>query len=148
MNLKTTPRPRRSRLRTAGFTLIELLLVLVILAILAAVVVPKFTGSSEKARLTRAATDISTLDGALDRFELDAGRFPTNEEGLGALVQAPSNVKAWNGPYIKRIPSDPWGNPYLYRFPGQGNVNGVDLYSTGPDGREGGGDDVDNWSAE
>ena len=152
MKIGHTRPPRRLRLNVpaprAGFTLIELLLVLVILAVLAAVVVPQFTGSGEKARLTRAATDISTLDGALDRFELDAGRFPTTEEGLNALVQAPSNVKAWSGPYIKKIPSDPWGNPYQYRFPGQANVNGVDIYSTGPDGREGGGDDVDNWSAQ
>lgn len=140
---------RRLRLRT-GFTLIELLLVLVILAILAAVVVPKFTGSSEKARKTRAATDISTLDGQVDRFELDTGRFPTNEEGVAILAQsqAPSGAKEWHGPYIKQVPKDPWGNPYQYRYPGQNNVSGVDIYSMGPDGHEGGGDDIDNWTQQ
>jgi len=139
---------RRLRLRT-GFTLIELLLVLVILSILAAVVVPKFTSSSEKAKRTAATTDISTLEGAVDRFELDAGRFPTNEEGLDVLAQQPTaTVKAWHGPYVKRVPKDPWGNPYMYRYPGQGNVNGFDILSYGPDGHEGGGDDIDNWSQQ
>ena len=137
---------RRPRLESA-FTLIELLLVLVILAILAAVVVPKFTNRSEQARKAAAKTDIANLETTLDAFEVDAGRFPTTEEGLAALVQQPSNVKAWNGPYIKRgVPSDPWGHPYAYRFPGQYNANGYDLFSFGPDGNEGGGDDVDNWS--
>lgn len=129
-----------------GFTLIELLLVLVILGVLAAVVVPKFTNRSEQARITAARTDLSNLEVAFDAFEVDVGRFPTSEEGLGALVGAPANAVSWRGPYIKRaIPVDPWGRPYVYRFPGQHNLNGFDLYSFGPDGREGG-DDIDNWS--
>ena len=133
----------------AGFTLIELLLVLVILAILAAVVVPKFTNRSEQARIAAARTDIANLETAIDAFEVDASRFPTTEEGLGALIQAPANVKGWHGPYIKRgVPNDPWGNPYAYRFPGQFNANGYDLFSFGPDGNEGGGDDIDNWSQQ
>ena len=136
-----------ARPSASGFTLIELLLVLVILAVLAAVVVPKFTGRSEQARKAAARTDIAMLETALDAFEVDAGRYPTSEEGLAALVQPPASVKAWNGPYIKRgVPNDPWGNPYNYRFPGQMNVNGYDLYTFGADGNEGGGDDVDNWT--
>src|SRR5688572_20947579 len=129
----------------AGFTLIELLLVLVILAVLAAVVVPKFTGQSERARLTKASTDITQLDGALDRFEVDAGRFPTNDEGLGALVQRPGNVREWSGPYIKQIPKDPWGQEYQYRYPATHNSTGADVFSFGPDMREGN-DDIDNWT--
>jgi general secretion pathway protein G len=137
---------RRDR---TGFTLIELLLVLVILGILAMVVVPKFGGSQKKAKMARATTDIAALDDAIDRFELDTGRYPSNEEGLNVLaqVQAPANVKAWNGPYIKRLPTDPWGNPYVYRYPGQYNGNGADIFSWGEDGREGG-DDIDNWSQQ
>ena len=133
--------------RRKAFTLIELLLVLVILAVLAAVVVPKFTGRSEQARAAAAKTDISMLDGALDLFEQDTGRYPTAEEGLGALIQSPAGVQNWHGPYIKRsdIPKDPWGNGYIYVYPGTHNQNGVDLSSYGPDGREGN-DDVDNWS--
>jgi len=140
----------RTWTRTAGrtaFTLIELLLVLVILAVLAAVVVPKFTNRSEQARITAAKTDISSLETALDAFEVDCGRYPTTEEGVAALIQPPPSVQGnWHGPYIKRgLPSDPWGNPYVYRYPGTHNVNGYDLFSMGPDGREGN-DDIDNWS--
>jgi len=131
----------------SAFTLIELLLVLVILATLAAVVVPRFAKRSEQARITAARTDISNLEVALDAFEVDTGRYPTTEEGLAALVEAPLTVTGWKGPYIKRgVPKDPWGNPYVYRCPGQHNVNGYDLYSYGPDGQDGGGDDIDNWS--
>ncbi|MEA2710203.1 MAG: ral secretion pathway protein [Phycisphaerales bacterium] len=129
-----------------GFTLIELLLVLVILGVLAMVVVPKFAGRSEAARKTAAQTDISMLEGQIDLFEQDCGRFPSNDESLGALVTAPPNAPKWKGPYIKRgLPKDPWGNNYVYRYPGTHNVNSYDLYSTGPDGREGN-DDIDNWT--
>lgn len=128
-----------------AFSLIELLLVLVILAVLAAVVVPKFTNRSEQARITAAKTDISSLETALDAFEVDNGRFPTGDEGLRALIESPANLSNWRGPYIKRgIPNDPWGNPYIYRHPGMRNTNGYDLYSTGPDGRESN-DDITNW---
>jgi general secretion pathway protein G len=130
-----------------AFTLIELLLVMVILSVLAAVVVPKFTNRSEQARNTAAKADIASIDLVLDTMEVDAGRYPTTEEGLGALVEQPANVKQWRGPYVKRgMPIDPWGNPYVYRCPGLHNVNGYDLFSMGPDGHEGGGDDIDNWS--
>lgn len=133
-----------------GFTLIELLLVMVILTVLAAVVVPKFTKRSEQARITAANTDISNLEVALDAFEVDMGRYPTSTEGLKALVEQPTSTTTvkWKGPYIKRgIPSDPWGNQYIYTIPGKHNTSGYDLFSYGPDGKEGGSDDIDNWSA-
>ncbi len=134
--------------RKAGFTLIELLLVLVILGTLAAIVVPKFTRRSEQARLTAARTDIANLEVALDTFEIDTGRYPTTEEGLQALVEAPPGITGWKGPYIKRgVPKDPWGNDYRYQCPGQHNSSGYDLFSCGPDGKEGGDDDIDNWSS-
>jgi len=133
--------------RRSAFTLIELLLVLVILAVLAAVVVPKFTNRSEQAREAAAKTDIANMETALDAFEIDNGRFPSTEEGLGALLEAPSNARSWKGPYLKRgMPNDPWGNPYVYRFPATHSKSGYDLYSTGPDGHEGGDDDVVNWA--
>ena len=135
-----------NRKNRQAFTLIELLLVLVILGVLALVVVPKFAGRSEEARKTAARTDISMLEGQIDIFEQDCGRFPSNDEGLAALVTAPPNAPKWKGPYIKRgVPKDPWGNEYVYRYPGTHNVNSYDLYSLGPDGREGG-DDIDNWT--
>ena len=133
--------------RHRGFTLIELLLVLAILAILAVVVVPKFSGRSQQAKVTAAQTDVANLELAIDTFEVDCARYPTTEEGIQALVQQPSDLTAWKGSYLKRgVPKDPWGNPYAYRCPGQHNPNGYDLYSFGPDGQEGGGDDIDNWS--
>lgn len=132
----------------AGFTLIELLLVMVILTVLAAIVVPKFTSRSEAAKVTAAKTQIGSFDQALDLMEVDVGRYPTTDEGLQALMQL-SNVPSWKGPYLKRaIPKDPWSHDYIYRCPGQHNTSGYDLYSWGPDGREGGGDDVDNWSQQ
>lgn len=140
---------RGFRRRENGFTLIELLLVLVILATLAAVVVPRFARRSEQARITAARTDIANLEVAIDAFEVDTTRYPTNTEGLKALVEEPGNVTQWFGPYIKRgVPNDPWGNPYVYRQPGRHNEEGYDLYSFGPDESEGGGDDIDNWSTE
>ena len=136
---------RKSQIRGA-FTLIELLLVLVILAVLAAVVVPKFTHRSEEAKIAAAKADIAGLGLALDAYEIDNGRFPSSDEGLAALVQAPGSAQSWKGPYIKQaVEKDPWGNPYVYRAPGQHNAAGYDLYSFGPDGREGN-DDIDNWS--
>ncbi len=92
-----------------AFTLIELLLVLVILTVLAAVVVPKFTKRSEQARTTAARTDVANLEVVLDAFEIDTGRFPTTQQGLEALIDEPSDSAGWHGPYIKRgVPNDPW----------------------------------------
>jgi general secretion pathway protein G len=142
----TRHRSPQGRRRTAAFTLIELLLVLVILAVLAAVVVPKFTGRSEQAKQAAAKTDISMLDGALELYEQDNGHYPSTDEGMRVLVEQPANAQTWHGPYIKRgVPKDPWGNEYVYRYPGQHNTNGFDLFSMGPDQREGN-DDIDNWS--
>jgi general secretion pathway protein G len=135
---------RPSRVR--GFSLIELLLVLVILSVLAAIVVPKFTGVSEKSRKTKAETEIANMSTALNRFEIEIGRFPSSDEGLQALVTQPNGLPEgkWGGPYLERgVPKDPWGKPYVYRSPGLNNPS-FDLYSLGPDGREGG-DDITNW---
>lgn len=139
---------KQSVVRNKGFTLIELLLVMVILSVLAAVVVPKFTRRSEQARIVAAQTSIANLEVALEAFEIDTGRYPSTEEGLRALINEPPMISSWRGPYIRRgLPSDPWGNPYIYKSPGDNNPNSYDLYSYGPDGQEGGGDDVDNWSS-
>jgi general secretion pathway protein G len=136
----------RSPGSASGFTLIELLAVLVILAVLAALVVPRFTGRTQQARETAATTDISRISTAITAFEIDTGRFPTTQEGLAALIEPPPGAQNWRGPYLERgVPADPWGNPYVYRNPGQHNPRGFDLYSLGPDGREGN-DDIGNWN--
>jgi general secretion pathway protein G len=137
--------------RRRGFTLIELLLVLVILAALSAIVVPKFSNRSKDAKVTAAKTDIANLEVALDSFEIDTGRYPTTTEGIRALVIEPSNTNEndWKGPYLKRgVPKDPWQNEYVYKYPGQYNEYGYDLYSYGPDGIQDTEDDIQNWSED
>ncbi len=138
------------RSKQNAFTLIELLLVLVILAVLGSVVVPKFTKRSQQAKETAAKTDIRTISSCINTFELDTGRFPTNTEGIEALVDEPSNTKDdWKGPYLERgVPVDPWGKEYYYRQPGQYNEYGFDLHSAGPDGISGNDDDITNWTED
>jgi len=133
-----------------GFTLIELMLVLVILATLAAVVLPKLTGRSKQAKVTAAGTQIAQIEVALDAFEIDLGRYPTTSEGLRALTEKPaSDSEGWQQPYLKRdVPKDPWGSEYQYRYPGTYNKEGYDLYSFGPDRKLGGDDDIANWSKD
>jgi general secretion pathway protein G len=128
----------------SGFTLIELLLVMVILVVLSSVVVPMFTRRGTDAKNAAAKTDIHTFEAALQAFEVDCGRFPTNEEGLAALVVAPKDAGGWKGPYVKLVPNDPWGNPYVYIAPGTHLPDSFDLYCLGEDKREGN-DDVVNW---
>ena len=129
-----------------GFTLIELMLVVIIIGVLVAMVAPRFAGRSKPAKITAAKADIeANIAVALELFELDNGRYPTSEEGINALRGKPSDLETWNGPYIKkRIPVDPWGNSYQYMCPGE-HGDDYDLFSCGPDGVVGGGDDITNW---
>jgi general secretion pathway protein G len=143
---------RRNRLRrnsrNQAFTLIELLLVIVIIATLAAIVVPQLAGSGEKGRVGAAKGQITAFETALDLYEVDCGAYPTTAQGFEALRTAPSPApKGWKGPYMKKeIPLDPWGNPYQYRSPGTHHPQGVDIWSNGLDGQEGTADDVQNWN--
>jgi len=126
--------------------MVELLLVLVILATLAAIVVPRMVGRSEQARITAAQTQISYVEEVLDAFEVDNGYYPEGDDGLIDLIEQPDEARNWVGPYLKkRLGLDPWGNEYLYTCPGRHNVDGYDLMSLGPDGREGTEDDITNW---
>ena len=146
MKTRSLTRNRNHSLRQRAFTLIELLLVLVILGILAAIVVPKFAGRTEQARLTAAQSQISTFGTALDAFEVDMGYYPKGKSGLNDLVVSPRDGQNWKGPYMKNdIPLDPWGNAYIYEYPGKRNAKSYDLMSMGPDGRAGGDDDISNW---
>ena len=121
--------------RSSGFTLIEVLLVVVIIGAMAAMVVPRLTGRSEKAKITIAKVDIeSNIASALKLYELDNGTFPTTSQGLDALLKTPTVSPvppSWNGPYIEKSPVDPWGRAYQYQYPStRGNT--YDLYSKGP----------------
>ena len=127
-----------------GFTLIELLVVLVILGLLAGLVGPQVLRYTGSAKSETAKLQIEELGAGLDLFHLEVGRYPTTAEGLQALVEQPTGISGWNGPYLKKknVPDDPWGNPYHYRSPGEQNV--YDLYSYGSDNMEGGeGNDAD-----
>ncbi|MGB5276317.1 MAG: type II secretion system major pseudopilin GspG [Gammaproteobacteria bacterium] len=127
-----------------GFTLIELLVVLVILGLLAGLVGPQVLRYTGSAKSDTAKLQIEELGAGLDLFHLEIGRYPTTGEGLQALVEQPTGVSTWNGPYLKKkyIPQDPWGNDYHYQSPGEQNV--YDLYSLGNDNMEGGeGNDAD-----
>lgn len=132
----------------SGFTLIELMIVVVILAVLAAAVIPRLTGRTQQARISTAQMDITgNISVALDLYELDNGRYPSTDQGLEALLSKPSSSPVpsnWNGPYLKRKPLDPWKNAYKYVCPGT-HSNDYDLCSLGPDGTEGSEDDVTNW---
>ena len=131
-----------------GFTLVEMLLVLVILATLAAIVVPKFAGRHEQAKITAAETQISNIKTVLDAFEVDNGYYPKGDNGLQELIEQSADATNWHGPYIEEIPDDPWGNAYVYECPGKHNKSSYDLMSMGPDGRSGSDDDIKNWKEQ
>lgn len=132
-----------------GFTLIELMIVVIIIAALAAMVVPRLAGRSEQAKIAVAKADInSNIAMALKLYELDTGSFPTGSEGLNSLLTqsaAGTSGGNWSGPYLEKPPIDPWGNVYQYKCPGAHNPAGYDLYSLGKDGMAGTEDDVGNW---
>jgi general secretion pathway protein G len=129
---------RPMRAARSAFTLIELLLVMVILAILAAVVVPRFASRSQQAKNTAAISDISNLKTALDAFEVDTGSYP---QSLDQLVTNSGNATGWHGPYIEKLPNDPWKNAYIYHPP-SGDNSTYTILSAGPDGQEGTEDDI------
>jgi general secretion pathway protein G len=123
--------------RQRGFTLIELLVVLAILAMLAAIVVPRVFRNLEKAKVNTAKTQIAAFESAISAYRLDVGSFPTTDQGLQALRTQPGGVENWDGPYLpKDIPPDPWGHPYVYRCPSE--HGDYEIISYGADGREGG----------
>ena len=144
MKIEITTLAVQKNLLRRAFTLVEMLLVVTIIGILAALVIPKIAGTSERARVTAARADINGgIKSALGQYEVDNGFYPKSLQDL--LVQ-PSNAKNWHGPYLEKIPQDPWGNNYVYSFPGKHNSGSYDLLSIGPDSKEGTDDDVGNWS--
>ena len=151
--LPLTPHPSRHILRReGGFTFIEIMVVVAILAILAALVVPRIMGRTDDAKRTAAKVQIRNIEGALQLYKLDNGVFPSTEQGLKALVEKPSVgviPKKWKiGGYLPKLPEDPWANPYKYLSPGQSSAlspgqstsqrGEYDIISLGTDGEAGG----------
>jgi len=135
-------------MRKKAFTLVELMLVVIIIGILVAMVVPRMAGRSEQAREGVAKADVDlNIATALKLYELDNGAFPTTDEGLNALLSAPSSTTNWRGPYLEKKPLDPWGRVYQYKSPGTHRTHDYDLFSFGRDGVESS-DDVGNWEEE
>jgi general secretion pathway protein G len=142
----------RDKWGDSGFTLIELMVVIVILGILAGLIIPRIMGRPEEARQMKAQVQIESIETALRLYKLDNGSYPTTEQGLQALVEAPTVgelPRAWReGGYLEKgkVPKDPWGNDYIYLSPG---LHGeYDLSSYGADGQPGGDDknkDINSW---
>jgi general secretion pathway protein G len=130
--------------RAQGFTLIELLVVLVILGLLAAFAAPQVLTYLDRAKTDAARAQVQNIAGVLDLYRLEVGSYPSQQDGLDALLEEPADATRWNGPYVKRRDAlmDPWGRMYVYRFPGDHGA--YDLYSLGADAGEGGdGEDQD-----
>jgi general secretion pathway protein G len=146
MNGKRTGR----RLRR-GLTLIEMMVVVTIIAMFSALVLPRFLGRTDQARITAARTQINGFMTALGAYKLDTGLYPTTEMGLAALRVRPADVNNWMGPYMpQEIPVDPWGRPYAYRYPGE-HGDEPDIVCLGADGQPGGegiNADIVSWKSQ
>ncbi|MCK6432457.1 MAG: type II secretion system major pseudopilin GspG [Burkholderiaceae bacterium] len=140
MRIAPSPRPATSR----GFTLVELLVVVLIIGLLTGIVAPRLMGHISRSEVTAAKAQIDALDKALQAFRIDMGRYPSESEGLAALVHPGAASDRWRGPYLSaQVPLDPWGQPYLYRHPG-GQGRDYEIRSLGRDRAAGGaGDDAD-----
>jgi general secretion pathway protein G len=138
--------------RRRGFTLMEVLLVLVILVVLMGFAVPSLLSGKKKADLDAAKAQIGLFRPALERYALNLGDFPTTEQGLDALSESPSDLEEekkseWAGPYISTISKDPWGHKFFYEFPPtHGTSEFPDIWSSGPDGKDGTEDDIVSWN--
>ena len=131
-------RERRHKASEEGFTLVEMLVVITIIGLIMGLIGPRVLNYLSESKVKAARIQLQSFSSALDLFYLDAGRYPSASEGLGALMQRTPGVAAWNGPYLKgnSLPNDPWNHSYLYRSPGEHGP--YEIISYGADGQEGG----------
>ena len=125
-------------------TVLEIMVVMVILGMIASLVGVAVMDRLEEAKMKDAKIQIQTFAQALELYRLDFGSYPSTSEGLQTLVTPPKNKR----PYMPSIPKDPWSNDYVFLMPGSKNANSFDIISYGPDGSDGGADDVGNWEEE
>ena len=130
--------------RESAFTLIELMVVVIIIAALAGMVLPRIWTRGDDAKINISKGEMAGMATALKCYYLDNGKFPTKDEGLNALMNRPASAKDWKGPYLESKPFDPWGRPYQYTYPGVHNSQSFDIWSFGPN-EEDDGDNVTNW---
>lgn len=149
-----TPRPERTRRRAGGFTLIEIMAVVLIMGLLMGLVGVSVFSQVDKARVVTAKAKITQVENALEFYRMDNSRYPTTEQGLRSLREAPSGAKSYpRGGYLQKEEAlrDPWDHPFQYQSPGTHNQNGFDLWSLGADSAAGGTDldaDIGNWEEE
>lgn len=134
-----------------AFTFLEIMLVVVIIGILLGLVGPRLVGQRQKAKRIATQQQMKNIENALGRFEMDVGLFPTESQGLKALMDKPSDVATedYEGPYLNDIKGlkDAWGQPFVYKYPSE-HKKDFDIFSKGSDRQEGTDDDIKNWSDE
>ena len=128
-----------------GFTLIELMVVVIIIAALAGMVLPRLLPASTEAKRNISKGDIANITVAIKLYRLHNDQYP---EKLQDLTGQPASAENWHGPYLEKDPVDPWGKIYEYKHPGTHNTAGFDLWSAGPDKESGTADDVTNWNTD
>jgi general secretion pathway protein G len=146
--MNKTNQPVKTKNKQSGFTLLEVMVVIVIIGLIGGMVVPNLMDNMDKAELKKAVSDVSALETSLTMYKMDNYKYPNTEQGLEALVEEtdiePLPRRFPNGGYVKRLPTDPWGNEYQLLNPGE---NGdIDIFSMGPDGEAGTEDDIGNWN--
>jgi general secretion pathway protein G len=139
---------QQKKIMQKGFTLLELLVVLGIISMLAALVGPAVMRHMGEAKVKAAKVQIEDLAQTLDMYKLDVGSYPSSEQGLNALIEAPDGAQRWNGPYLRKdkVPLDPWNNEYKYNSPGEHGK--FDISSLGADAKESGegeDKDINSW---
>lgn len=148
--INTTPKKcpaNHSAVNQAGFTLIEIMVVVIIISILTALVAPQVFTRVDDARKIAAQNGIKTISSQMAMYRLDNYNYPSTGEGIKSLVSN-TGKNTWRGPYLEKMPLDPWDNEYQYQFPGTRNQSGFDVWSFGADGQPGGegsNADIGNW---
>lgn len=141
--MKLSHQPRKPR-RQAGFTLLEMVIVLGIIAMIMGGAIFAMKGIGDGAKLQQVRNDCASLGNALSMYKLNAGTYPSTQQGLRALVDKPTSnpvPRMWTN-ILTKVPLDPWGQEYLYRFPGKKNATEFEIISKGKDGQEGTADDI------